>query len=230
MRPRPRRWPVSRAGIAAQICRPGSRPGWTRRGTSPLSARPAAGPDRGDRAGHRQTRSPYRQQTQPDQAKLVLPRQIPGVDGSPAIALIAAIGTDLSVFLSAFHLAAWAGVCPGHHESAGKQRSGRTRKGNVPLKTLLVSAAISASHKRGSYRKDKDHRLKTRRGALRAALAIAHKILIAAYHMLAKPVDYHDLGEAYRDQIQQTRTVANLKRRLERLGSHVTLEPGPQAA
>ncbi|MGH7190994.1 MAG: IS110 family transposase, partial [Acetobacteraceae bacterium] len=170
------------------------------------------------------------ERVQPYQAELLLLRQIPGVDWLTAIALIAAIGTAMSVFLSAFHLAAWAGVCPGNHESAGTQRSGRARKGNVHLKTLLVSAAISASHKRGSYLRDKYHRLKARRGALRAALAIAHKILIAAYHMLARRVDYHDLGEADFDQIRQTRTVAHLKRRLERLGYHVTLEPGPQAA
>ena len=77
--------------------------------------------------------------------------------------------------------------------------------------------------------RDKYHRLKARRGALRAALAIAHKILIAAYHMLAQGVSYRELGEAYLDQLSQTRTAANLKRRLERLGYHVTLEPKPVA-
>ena len=79
------------------------------------------------------------------------------------------------------------------------------------------------------YLKDKFHRLKARRGALRAALAIAHKILVSAYHMLAKNLPYRDLGEAYLDQIGQSRTVANLKRRLERLGYRVTLEPNAQA-
>ena len=90
---------------------------------------------------------------------------------------------------------------------------------------MLVGAAISAARTKGSYLKDKYHRLKARRGALRAALAIAHKILVSAYHMLAKNLPYRDLGEAYLDQISQTRTVANLKRRLERLGYNVTLEP-----
>jgi hypothetical protein len=135
----------------------------------------------------------------------------------------------MSVFLSARHLAAWAGVCPGNHESAGKQKTGRARKGNLHLRTLLVGAAISASRAKGSYLKDKFHRLKARRGPLRAALAIAHKILIAAYHMLAKGLAYRDLGEAYLDQIGQTRTVANLKRRLERLGYLVSLQPKPEA-
>ncbi|MGC1560558.1 MAG: IS110 family transposase, partial [Bradyrhizobium sp.] len=98
------------------------------------------------------------------------------------------------------------------------------------LRTILVGAAVSASRTRGSYLKDKYHRLKARRGAMRAALAIAHKILVAAYHMLAKGIDYRDLGEAYLDKISQTRTVANLKRRIERLGYQVSLQPKAQAA
>ena len=97
------------------------------------------------------------------------------------------------------------------------------------LRTILVGAAISAAQTKGSYLKDKFHRLKARRGALRAALAIAHKILVSAYHMLAKTLHYRELGEAYLDQISQTRTVANLKRRLERRGYRVTLEPTVQA-
>ena len=148
---------------------------------------------------------------------------IPGVDWVVAAVLIA-IGVDMSVFLGVYHLAAWAGVCPGNHESAGKQKSGRARKGNIHLRTILVGTAISASRAKGSYLKDKFHRLKARRGAMRAALAIAHKILVSAYHMLAKGLPYRDLGEAYLDQIGQTRTVANLKRRLERLGYRVILE------
>jgi transposase len=156
--------------------------------------------------------------------------QIPGVDWLVAAVLIAEIGIDMSVFLSVYHLSASAGVCPGSHESAGRQKSGRARKGNVHLRTILVGAAISAARTKGSYLKDKFHRLKARRGAMRAALAIAHKILVSAYHMLAKGLPYRDLGEAYLDQISQTRTVANLKRRLERLGYHVTLERTTQAA
>jgi transposase len=151
--------------------------------------------------------------------------QIPGVDWVVAAALIAEIGVDMSVFLSVHHLAAWAGVCPGNHESAGKQKSGRSRKGNVHLRTMLVGAALSASRTKGTYLKDKFYRLKARRGALRAALAIAHKILFAAYHMLAKGLGYRELGEAYLDQIDHTRTAANLRRRLERLGYIVTLQP-----
>jgi transposase len=156
--------------------------------------------------------------------------QIPGVDWLVAAVLIAEIGVEMSVFLSVHHLASWAGVCPGNHESAGKQTSGRARKGNVHLRTILVGAAISASRTKGSYLKDKFYRFKARRGALRAALAIAHKILVAAYHMLAKRVPYRELGEAYLDQIDQTRTAANLRRRLERLGYCVTLQSKESAA
>src|SRR5208337_1471084 len=116
--------------------------------------------------------------------------QIPGVDWVVAAVLIAEIGVDMSVFLSVYHLAAWAGVCPGNHESAGKQKSGRARKGTVHLSTMLVGAAMSAARTKGSYLKDKFHRLKARRGGLRAALAIAHKILVSAYHMLANNVPY----------------------------------------
>jgi transposase len=167
---------------------------------------------------------------EPYRVQHALLMQIPGVDWVVAAVLIAEIGVDMSVFLSVYHLTAWAGVRPGNHESAGKQKSGRARNGNIHLRTLLVGAAISASRTKGSYLKDKFHRLKARRGAMRAALAIAHKILVAAYHMLAKGLPYRDLGEAYLDQIAQTRTVANLKRRLERLGYHVTLEREAHAA
>jgi transposase len=162
---------------------------------------------------------------EPYQAPHALLMQIPGVDWLVAAVIIAEIGADMSVFLSVYHLSAWAGVCPGNHESAGRQRSGRARKGNIHLRTILVGAAVSAGRTKGSYLRDKFHRLKARRGPLRAALAIAHKILVAAYHMLAKGVGYRELGEAYLDQIGQTRTVANLKRRIERLGYHVTLQP-----
>src|SRR3954470_9881343 len=166
----------------------------------------------------------------PYSAEMALLMTIPGVNWLVAAVIIAEIGTDMSVFLSVHHLAAWAGVCPGSYESAGKQKSGRARKGNVHLRTILVGAAVSAARTKGSYLRDKFHRLKARRGALRAALAIAHKIVVAAYHMLARGVVYRDLGDAYLDQIGERRIVANLKRRLERLGYHVALEPRAEAA
>ena len=97
--------------------------------------------------------------------------------------------------------------------------------GGATFRWALVGAAVSASCTKGSYLKDKYHHLKARRGPLRAALAIAHKILVAAYHMLARGLGYRELGGAYLDQLDKTRTVANLKRRIERLGYQVSLEP-----
>ena len=151
--------------------------------------------------------------------------QIPGVDRVTATVLIAELGTDMRVFRSPRHLSAWAGVCPGNHQSAGKRKQGRVRQGNLMLNTALVEAAHGAARTRGSYLKDKFYRLKSRRGYKRAAMAIAHKILIAAYHMLADGVDYQDLGEAYLDHIGHRVTTANLVRRLERLGYTVQLQP-----
>jgi transposase len=162
---------------------------------------------------------------EPYAAEMALLDQIPGVDWVVAAGIIAEIGTDMSVFHSAAHLAAWAGVCPGNRKSAGKSKKGRARRGNVHLRTLLVEAAVAAGRSKGGYLRDKYHRLKARCGKLRAGLAIAHKILVCAYHMLAQRVPYRELGEAYLDRRREKRTVANLTRRLERLGYHVSLEP-----
>lgn len=153
---------------------------------------------------------------------------IPGVDWIVAAGLIAELGVDMTVFKSPSHLAAWAGVAPGNNESAGKKKNGKARRGNVHLKTALVGAAVCASRAKGTYLKDKYFRLKARRGALRAAVAIGHKILIAAYHVLSKAVPYNELGETYLDQRHQGRTADHLVRRLERLGFKVTIELQPQ--
>ena len=125
--------------------------------------------------------------------------QIPGVDRVVAATIIAEIGVDMSVFHSASHLASWAAICPGNHESAGKRRGGKTRKGNIHLKSALVTAAITGRRTRGSYFADKHRRLRARRGALRAAVAIGHKILVCAYRMLATGANYRELGAAYLD-------------------------------
>ena len=166
---------------------------------------------------------------EPFRGQRALLRQIPGVDDRVAATIIAEIGVDMSVFGNAMRLASWAGVCPGNYESAGRRRRGTTRRGNVHLKTALVTAAIGASRRKGSYYKDKYHRLKARRGYLRAAVAIAHKILVAAYHMLASGAPFRDLGEAYLDQQARRRTTANLIRRLNTLGYDVMLQPRASA-
>jgi transposase len=155
-------------------------------------------------------------------------QQIPGVSRVVAAVIVAELGTDMTVFRSAQQAAAWAGVCPGNNESAGQRKRAGARKGNVHLRTALVEAGIAASHKKGSYLRDKFYRLRARRGTKRAAMAIGHKILIAAYHMLSTRTPYKDLGATYLDGLEKRRTTRNLVRRLERLGYQVTL--GPQAA
>ena len=137
-----------------------------------------------------------------------------GVDDRIAITIIAEIGTDMSVFGNAARLATWAGICPGNHESAGRQKKNKARRDNVHLKTALVTAAIGAARQKGSYYKDKDHRLKARRGPGRAAVAIAHKILVAAYNMLSTSTPFRELGEGFLDQQAGRRTIASLVRRL----------------
>jgi transposase len=159
----------------------------------------------------------------PYQEQHVRLTQIPGVDHVLAATLIAEVGVDMSVFHSARHLAAWAGVSPGNNESAGKKKNGQARKGNIHLTTALYDAGRSASQAKGTYLKDKFYRLKARRGYNRAAIAIGHKILLAAYHMLSKGVDYKELGEAYLDHLDKTKVAGNLVRRLQRLGYEVTV-------
>lgn len=130
----------------------------------------------------------------------------------------------MSVFGGTSQLASWAGVCPGNNESAGKRHNSRIPKGNVYLKTALVEAANAAARTKGTYLRDKFYRLKARRGYKRAVVAVAHKILVAIYHMLSHQVRYHDLGDLYLDHLNKHHLTRNLVRRLERLGYTVTLE------
>ncbi len=110
-------------------------------------------------------------------------------------------------------------------ESAGRQHGGKTRKGNVHLKTAVVTAAINGGRKRGSYLAEKYRRLQTRRGKMRAAVAIAHKILVTAYHMLARQSDYQELGAGYLDQLNRRRAANHLTRRLHETGYNVQITP-----
>jgi transposase len=150
---------------------------------------------------------------------------IPGVGKQTARALIAEVGVDMSAFPNEHHLAAWAGVAPGNYESAGKRLGGRARKGNMHLRTSLVEAAKAATRKTGSYLRAKYYRIKARRGMKRAAIAIAHQLVIAVYHILSKRVPYRELGEGYHDSRARTRSAKNLVRRLESLGFTVQIEP-----
>jgi transposase len=170
------------------------------------------------------------QRLEPYRDKHALLMQIPGVDRILAATLIAELGVDMTVFRGPRSVAAWAGVCPGNNESAGRRRGAKARRGNVHLTTALVEAAAGASRKHGSYLRDKFFRLKARRGHNRAAMAIAHKILIAAYHLLSTGLDYRDLGAAYLDHLDKTKVAAQLVRRLNRLGYQVSITENGTAA
>jgi transposase len=163
--------------------------------------------------------------------ELVLERldTIPGVGRRTAEIIVAEVGADVQRFPSPGHLASWAGLCPGHDESAGKRRSGRTRKGNRWLRSALVEAAHSSTRTR-TYLAAQFRRLATRRGPKKAIVAVAHSILVIVYHLLLHDHPFEDLGQTYFDQ-RQRRTVSHqLKQRLERLGYRVTLEPLDAAA
>jgi transposase len=171
--------------------------------------------------------------TRPFSHEIELLDTIPGVDRRTAEMLIAEIGPDMSRFPSAGHLASWAGLCPGQHESAGKQRSGKTRNGSKWLRGGLTESAKAVVRTKGTYLSARYHRIKSRRGHAKATIATAHKILTAAYHVLDQGVPYHELGEDYfyrRDTENTERYSRRLVRQLERLGHQVTLQPLPATA
>ncbi len=161
----------------------------------------------------------------PFEEAVALVQTIPGVGRVTAEVLLAEIGDDMARFPSAHHLASWAGVCPGNNESAGKRRTGRTRKGNRWLRTALCEAGWAASRTRGTYLQSQFRRLAfaKAKGGKKAVMAIAHSILIAVWHMLTSRVPYRDLGPCHLVAPEPERAKRVLVRKLEQLGFHVTL-------
>ncbi len=155
---------------------------------------------------------------------------IPGVARATAEALVAEIGADMSRFPSANHLAAWAGVAPGNHESAGKRRSGKTRPGNKSLGAALNQAAHAAARTKNTYLNAQYHRLAARRGKKKAIVAVMHSILVIAYHVIQRQEPYRELGGNYFDQRRPEATADRLVKRLAKLGYQVSLQPAPAVA
>ena len=160
----------------------------------------------------------------PFAAAAALLRTIPGVDRRTAEALIAEIGVDMTRFGSAPRLASWAGMCPGNNASAGRHGTGKTRKGSKWLRTHLIEAAKAAAGAKGTYFAAQYARLRGRRGAARATVAVGHSILTAAYHILERREPFRELGADYfrrrHSREQQTR---RLVRQIEALGYQVTV-------
>ncbi len=159
---------------------------------------------------------------------------IPGVQRRTAEVIIAETGGDMTVFPTARHLASWAGACPGNDQSAGKRRSGRTRKGSRWLGIALTEAALAATRTKNTYLAAQYRRLRTRRGHKRALGALKHSILVAAWHMLSTGELYREPGGDYFERRRDPqREINRLVAQLQRLGQNVTVGPtasGPAAA
>ena len=152
---------------------------------------------------------------------------IPGVAERTAEVIIAELGPDMERFPSHRHAASPAAVCPGHDESAGRRRSGKTRKGDSWLRVALIEAAKSAAGRtKDTYLRAQYLRIRRRRGHMKAIVAVAHSILVSAYHVLQDGLSYQELGGDYfLTPEDRQRVTQRLVRQLERLGQTVTLEP-----
>ena len=150
---------------------------------------------------------------------------IPGVGGLSATVIVSEIGSDMSRFPTAGHLVAWAGLCPGQNESAGKRKSSRLRKGAPWLKTMLVQCAWAASRKKDSYYKAQFNRLRGKHGPKKAICAVAASMLTAIYHMLKDGAEHHDLGADHFDRRAKQGAAKRLIAKLESLGYDVQITP-----
>jgi transposase len=149
---------------------------------------------------------------------------IPGVNRIGAISIVAETGGDMRRFPSAGHLCSWGAMCPGQNESAGKRRSGKTRKGNRYLRQTLIQAALGATRKTASALQARYHRVKRHRGHKKAVVAVGHQILEIAYYIMRDGTTYAELGPDYFNRRDAERAVRRHVRQLEALGFHVTIE------
>jgi transposase len=149
---------------------------------------------------------------------------IPGVNRRTAENILAEIGPNMAVFPDAAHLVSWAAICPGHDESAGRQRRGTMRKGNRWLRRALGQAAWAARNKKNSYPAAQFRRLAGRRGRKRAIIAVAHSLLVAAFYIIRDGGTYRDLGSNHFDRLAPDQLTRYLVKRLERLGHKVRLD------
>jgi transposase len=155
---------------------------------------------------------------------------IPGVSKLSALSILSEIGPDMTRFATAGHLIAWAGLCPGQNESAGKRKRTRLRKGAPWLKTMLVQCAWAAKRAKASYYRAQFFRLQARRGPQKAICAVAASILTAIYNMLKNGTFHQDPGVAYFDRRSPESNVKRLVRQIAKLGYDVTLQPTAKAA
>ncbi len=149
---------------------------------------------------------------------------IPGIGGRTADVIVAETGADMTRFPTADHLASWAGTTPGNNESAGKVKSSRTRPGNPYLQGALGIAAISIAHTRGTYLAAKYRRIATRRGPLKANVAVQRAVLIAIWNMATTDTEYIDPGGDYFTHLHPDKARVKAVRQLEAMGYHVTLD------
>jgi transposase len=149
---------------------------------------------------------------------------IPGISNRTAEVIIAETGADMSVFPTAGHFSSWAGTAPGANESAGRVKSTKTRPGNRYLKRALGTAAMAAARSQSTYLGAKFRRIKSRRGPMKALVAVEHSILISIWHMLTTGECYADLGPDYYTRRQPLRSKDKAVQQLESLGYQVTLQ------
>lgn len=150
---------------------------------------------------------------------------IPGLDRISAWTVLAEVGTDMSVFGTASHLASWAALCPGNRESGGKRISGKTRKGNHYIRRVLCQSAWAASHKKDSHLAALYRRVRSRRGEQKAIMAVAHQLLVILFHIIRDGGVYKELGANHYDQQNKPKVTRKLIERLQKLGYYVTLSP-----